>query len=44
MGDARFVDALSDGGITMHGPTELTRRIPEWFGQHPILAAVARGN
>ena len=44
MGDARFVDGLADGRITMHGPTELTRRIPKWFGQHPILAGVARGN
>lgn len=43
MGDARFVDALADGRITMQGPTELTRRIPGWFGQHPILAEVARG-
>jgi hypothetical protein len=43
MGDARFVDALADGRITMHGPHELTRRIPGWFGQHPILASVGRG-
>lgn len=43
MGDARFVDALADGRITIQGPTELTRRIPGWFGQHPILAEVARG-
>ena len=43
MGDARFTDALADGHITMHGPRELTRRIPDWFGQHPILASVARG-
>ena len=43
MGDARFVGGLADGRITMHGPTELTRRIPDWFGQHPILAGVARG-
>ena len=44
MGDARFADALADGSITMRGPRELTRRIPEWFGQHPILAGVGRGN
>jgi len=43
MGDARFVDALADGRITMHGPTELTRQIPDWFGRHPILGGVARG-
>ena len=42
MGDAPFVDALADGRITMHGPKEITRRIPDWFGQHPILAGVAR--
>ena len=44
MGDARFAAALADGRITMHGPRELTRRIPDWFGQHPILASVGRGN
>jgi HxlR-like helix-turn-helix len=44
MGDGRFVDALADGLITMQGPTELTRRMPSWFGQHPVLAEVARGS
>jgi DNA-binding HxlR family transcriptional regulator len=43
MGDARFTDTLADGRITLHGPRELTRRIPGWFGQHPILAGVGRG-
>jgi DNA-binding HxlR family transcriptional regulator len=43
MGDARFVDALAEGRITLKGPRELTRRIPDWFGQHPILAGVQRG-
>lgn len=44
MGDGRFVEALADGRITMQGPTELTRRMASWFGQHPILAEVARGS
>ncbi len=43
MGDARFGDGLADGRITMEGPRTITRRIPDWFGQHPILAGVARG-
>ena len=43
MGDDRFVDALADGRITLTGPGEVTRRIPDWFGQHPILAGVERG-
>ena len=43
MCDARFTDALADGRIAMRGPRELTRRIPDWFGQHPILASVGRG-
>ncbi len=43
MGDARFTDALADGRIRMRGQRDLTRRIPEWFGQHPILASVGRG-
>jgi DNA-binding HxlR family transcriptional regulator len=40
MGDARFADGLAAEQIIMHGPRELTRRIPRWFGQHPILASV----
>ncbi len=44
MGDARFADAMADGRITLRGQRELTRRIPDWFGQHPILARVGRGN
>ena len=44
MGDTRYADALAGGRITMRGPRELTRRIPDWFGQHPILASVGRGN
>ena len=43
MGDARFVDALTDGRITLKGPSELIRRIPDWFGRHPVLADVGRG-
>jgi DNA-binding HxlR family transcriptional regulator len=43
MGHDRFVDALADGRITLTGPREVTRRIPAWFGQHPILASVERG-
>jgi hypothetical protein len=43
MGDVRFADAMSEGRISMQGPREVTRRIPDWFGQHPILAGVERG-
>ncbi len=43
MGDARFVDALAEGRIALSGPPDLTRRIPGWFGQHPILAGIERG-
>jgi DNA-binding HxlR family transcriptional regulator len=42
MGDARFVDALAEGRIALSGPGDLTRRIPGWFGQHPILAGIER--
>jgi hypothetical protein len=41
--DARFVDALTDGRITLEGPRELTRRILDWFGKHPVLADVGLG-
>jgi DNA-binding HxlR family transcriptional regulator len=43
MGDATFTDALADGRITLKGQRELTRIIPDWFSQHPILASVERG-
>jgi len=42
MGDARFVDGLTDGRITLRGPMNLTRGLPGWFGQHPPLAGVVR--
>lgn len=42
MGDTRFEDALKDGRIILTGPKSLTREIPRWFGQHPVLAQVAR--
>lgn len=42
MGDTLFATALADGRITMRGQRELILRIPDWFGQHPILASVGR--
>ncbi|MGH9017553.1 MAG: winged helix-turn-helix transcriptional regulator [Acidimicrobiales bacterium] len=44
MGDARFVDEVATGHIVLRGPTRLTRRIPGWFAQHPIMAGVERGH
>ena len=43
MGDASFSDALADRRITLTGPRRVQRLIPDWFGQHPILASVQRG-
>ena len=43
MGDACFYDALKDGRISLEGPVHLTRPIPGWFGQHPVLAKVVPG-
>lgn len=40
MGDISFRDAVRDGAIELHGPSAVTRRIPDWFGQHPILGPV----
>ena len=40
MGDARFGDAVGEGLIKLTGPGRLTRALPRWFGQHPILASV----
>jgi DNA-binding HxlR family transcriptional regulator len=42
MGDARFDDAIEEGRIKLIGPARLTRTVPRWFGQHPVLASVAR--
>jgi DNA-binding HxlR family transcriptional regulator len=43
LGDACFDDALKDGSITLQGPAHLTRTIPDWFGQHPVMAKVVPG-
>lgn len=40
MGDETFSDALRDGRIIIAAPTALSRKIPRWFGSHPILATV----
>lgn len=40
MGDVTFRGAVRDGAIALDGPSALTRRIPDWFGQHPILGPV----
>ncbi|HEX3707007.1 MAG TPA: helix-turn-helix domain-containing protein [Mycobacteriales bacterium] len=40
MGDATFLAAVRDGEIEIDGPSAVTRRIPDWFGQHPILGPV----
>ena len=39
MGDIAFAAALADRRVVLNGPRTLTRRFPDWFGQHPILAA-----
>jgi DNA-binding HxlR family transcriptional regulator len=40
MGDLDFAEAVEAGTLVLHGPADLTRRIPAWFGQHPILAPI----
>jgi DNA-binding HxlR family transcriptional regulator len=42
MGDALFSDAIADRRIILRGPAKMTRLIPGWFGQHPVLAKVER--
>jgi DNA-binding HxlR family transcriptional regulator len=41
MGDDTYADARRAGLVTATGPRVLVRRLPAWFGQHPILAPVA---
>ncbi len=40
MGDLGFDEGLRSGEVVLHGPRALTRRIPAWFGCHPVLAHV----
>ena len=40
MGDLGFDEGLRSGEVVLHGPRAATRRIPEWFGSHPVLAHV----
>ena len=40
MGDINFCDGLQRGDIVLLGPDTLTRRIPSWFGRHPVLAPI----
>ncbi len=41
MGDTTFVAEVRDERIEVHGARPVVRRLPTWFGQHPILAPVA---
>lgn len=40
MGDASFRECMRDGTIELTGRSSLTRRVPDWFGQHPVLGPV----
>lgn len=40
MGDVEFAEALADRRIVLRGSTRLARRIPAWFGQHPIFGQI----
>lgn len=41
MGDTTFHDAVREELVLVSGPRALARRIPAWFGQQPVLAAIA---
>lgn len=40
MGDTTYSAAVREERIVSTGPRSLVRRLPTWFGQHPILAPV----
>ena len=40
LGDTTYQAALRAGDIDLTGPKGLTRRLPSWMGQHPILAPI----
>jgi DNA-binding HxlR family transcriptional regulator len=41
MGDTTFARAQRDELVTVDGQRAVVRRLPSWFGQHPILAPIA---
>jgi DNA-binding HxlR family transcriptional regulator len=41
MGDTTFGLALREDLVVAEGQRDLVRKLPAWFGQHPILAPVA---
>jgi DNA-binding HxlR family transcriptional regulator len=41
MGDVTFGTAMRAGGIVVDAPSTLARKLPRWFGRHPILGGVA---
>lgn len=42
MGDRTMASALEAGDITLNGPADLRRLIPDWLGRHPVLGSIAR--
>jgi DNA-binding HxlR family transcriptional regulator len=40
MGDVTYAAAARDGAVVASGPRGLVRRLPAWFGQHPMLAPI----
>ncbi|HWJ63422.1 MAG TPA: helix-turn-helix domain-containing protein [Acidimicrobiales bacterium] len=40
MGDDTFAQAVDAGTVTVRGPAKLVRRIPAWFGRHPVLGPI----
>jgi DNA-binding HxlR family transcriptional regulator len=40
MGDRTMTEAITTGAVQLDGPRSLTRRFPDWLGQHPVLAKV----
>ncbi|MBS1838879.1 MAG: helix-turn-helix transcriptional regulator [Actinobacteria bacterium] len=43
MGDTRFTDAVAHDRVQLHGPSQLTRRFSDWFGEHPRFAHIRPG-
>lgn len=40
MGDTSLVEVIQEGAVVLRGPERLVERIPGWWGQHPVLAAI----
>jgi hypothetical protein len=40
MGDTAMREAIRARSVELDGPRALTRRFPDWLGNHPVLGSI----